>query len=174
MSALLVLAILVLVVGVAGAAAFAVALARKGQQRYAEQGDVMPNSARGTMAAEAAQAPPEWSGSHSPEARLHRRLVQAVKALQAQGDMVEEGVQHLELRVELEQHALAVDHRLITVAALPPGAREQALAQVEVSVSAVETATVDLATRIGQTEASSQVMGLEDLSARIKGMTAEG
>ncbi|MGI9019003.1 MAG: hypothetical protein ACR2HR_18190 [Euzebya sp.] len=158
--------IVLAVIAVAGMGAFAVALSRNGARRFAEQNEILPGVA--------STAPAEWAGSHSPEAKMHRRLGQAVKAMRAQGALHTEDVTHLELRVELEQHALACDRRLIAAAALPVGHREQALAQLEVSVSAIESATGDLATRLSQTGTSSDIMGLEDLTARIKGMTAEG
>ncbi|WP_370324008.1 hypothetical protein [Euzebya sp.] len=164
---LLVLLALVGIAAVGALVAFLVALARKGQERYERQGQVVPG--------QPSEAPAEWAGAHSREAKLHRRLGAAMQALQVQARSADEDVTALELRVELEQHALAVDRRLIAAAALPAGERrDQALAEIEVSVAAVESATADLAAASGQRDASADVRRLEDLSARIKGMTAEG
>lgn len=160
---LFVLAVLALI---AGGVAFAVALAKKGQDRYDAQNALVPGMA--------SDAPAEWAGSHSDEAKLHRRLIAVMQDLHAMSRVGEEDVAGLELRVELEQHALAVDRRLVRVASMPAAARGPELAEIEVSVAAIEEAAEDLSRRIAQDGASADVMGLEDLSARIKGMTAEG
>lgn len=160
-----VLFVLAVVALIAGGIAFAVALAKKGQDRYDAQNELVPV---------AGDAPAEWAGSHSDEAKLHRRLIAVMQDLQAMSRVGEEDVTGLELRVELEQHALAVDRRLVKAAAMPVAARGPELAEIEVSVAAIEEAAEDLSRRIAQDGASADVMGLEDLSARIKGMTAEG
>lgn len=143
-----------------GGIAFATALARRGRQRLAEGFEVVPGVQ--------SPAPAEWAGEHSPEARMHRRLAAAVRAGRAQAG-AHEGVDALELRVELEQHALATDHRLVAAAALPPGAREPALAEVEASIAVIEQAAADLASR---TATTADVRGLEDLRGRISGLDA--
>lgn len=163
MGGVLILGLLLLI---AGGVAFAVALAKKGQDRYDAQNQLAPGG--GT------DAPAEWAGSHSEEANLHRRLIGVMQDLDAMSRVGEEDVTGLELRVELEQHALAVDRRLVRIAAMPAAARGPELAQTEVSVVAIEQAAEDLSRRIAQTGVASDVRGLEDLSARIKGMTAEG
>ncbi len=164
---LLLLIVLLGVLLVGGGIAFAVALARRSADRYAEQNEVLPGVS--------SRAPAAWAGAHSPEALLHRRIGEAVRGLRAQSELGHEDVGQLELRVELEQHALAVDERLVAAAAMAPGPhRQRALAELEVSVVAIEQAAGDLARSIGRAGASSDVMGLEDLAARIKGLTAEG
>ena len=50
-------------------------------------------------------APTSWAGSHEPEARLHRRLIQALDALRANQAFDHDG-SLLDLRVELEQQAV--------------------------------------------------------------------
>lgn len=161
-----VLLIVALLAVLAGGVAFAVALARKGQERYARQNELVPG--------QAGDAPAEWAGSHAPEATLHRRLVAVMEDLRTVGRDHDEDVTGLELRVELEQHALAVDRRLIKAAVLPEDARGPELARLEVSVATIEDAAGDLSRRLAQDGASSEAMGLEDLSARIRQMTAEG
>lgn len=163
MSFVVVVLIALLVVGLVGTGiAFAVALARDSQRSVASGREVLPGVDTG--------APTAWAGAHSPEARMHRRLGDAVGSLQAIAATGQEDVAGLELRVELEQHAVALDRRLVAAAALPVGARERALAELEVSVSTVEAAAGDLAVRIGSAGASSDVHGLEDLAARIQGL----
>lgn len=137
MSVLLVVALLVVVAGVAG---FGVALARSGRKQYAEQGQIVPGVA--------SEAPAEWAGAHTPEAKLHRRLGAAIKSLHALAGSPGESVRLLELRVELEQQALDVDRRLIAAAAVPGAGRGPALAKVEEAVVAVEKAAGELAGQI--------------------------
>jgi hypothetical protein len=58
----------------------------------------------------ASAGPAEWAGAHTPEARLHRRLVDVVDALRAH-PLLEEGTGRLEARVELEEQVAAIDER---------------------------------------------------------------
>lgn len=166
MSAVVVILAVLAVALLAAGVGFAMALARRGQQRLGDEIEILPGVETG--------APTAWAGSHDPEAKLHRRLVTAIRGLRAQADLGYEGVDELELRVELEQHAVTVDKRLVGAATLPPQQRGPALAEVEVSVAAIESAAAELGRTIAQGDASVQVRGLEDLSARIKGMSAEG
>ena len=50
----------------------------------------------------------------------------------------------MDARVSLEQHALAVDERLVAVAALPERVRDEPLAGVSAAVDAVEAAVASL------------------------------
>ena len=86
----------------------------------------------------ATRAPAEWAGAHTPEARLHRRLRDAVAALRAEPAM--EDAWRTDARVSLEPHALTVDERLIAVAALPDRVRVEPMASVAAAVEAVEAA----------------------------------
>ncbi len=126
-----ILLFLLLLVG-AAAVTVAYVVARSGRRKFAEGNEVVPGTAT--------RAPAEWAGAHSPEARLHRRLRDAVAALRANPAM--EDAWMLEARVSLEQHALAVDERLVAVAALPKGVREEPMAAVAAAVEAVEAAVV--------------------------------
>lgn len=127
--------LVVLLVIVALVAAAAVAAARSGKRRYAEANQIVPGTA--------GSAPPEWAGAHTPEALLHRRLRDAVAALRANPAM--EDAWSMDARVSLEQQALAVDNRLIAVAALPPPARAGRMPAVADAVAAVESAVGALA-----------------------------
>jgi hypothetical protein len=166
MSGLLLVLVLVALAVVAGGVALAVALARKGQAEFAEGAVLLPGVDTG--------APASWAGSHDPEARLHRRLADALRGLRAQADAGHETGNELELRVELEQHAVSLDRRLVAASRMPPAQRGPALAELEVSVVAVEQAAADLARAMLEAETGVAVRELEDLSARIRGLTAEG
>lgn len=130
MSTVVVILLLVVVVVVAGA----VTVVRTGKRRYAEANEVVPGAAT--------RAPAEWAGAHTPEARLHRRLRDAVQALRANPAL--DDAWSLDVRVSLEQRALAVDERLIAVAALPERLRVAPLADVAAAVDAVEDAVAAL------------------------------
>jgi hypothetical protein len=123
-----VLLVIVLVVVVA-AVGFAVALARKGKRQF---------EARTGGPGLAPNAPREWAGAHSPEAKLHRRLAAAARSLDAQpvGDAVA-----IEQRVAIEQQILQIDQQLVAVAGTAGDT-----AGFEPLVSTVERAVTQLAT----------------------------
>lgn len=133
---LLLLVLIVLVVG--GAAAFAYALASRSRRQYAEANEVIPG--RPT------RAPASWAGSHDAEAVLHRRLRDAMAALRANRSFDDDGGL-LDVRVELEAQALAIDDELVAVAALPRLHKAEPLAKVTEAVSTIETAVAELASR---------------------------
>ena len=134
------------------------------RRRYAKSNEVVPGTA--------SRAPAAWAGDHSPEARLHRRLRDAVVALRANPAL--EDAWALDSRVSLEQHALAVDEHLVAVAALPARVRDEPLATVAAAVDAVEAAVASLATA-GPT--LTQRAGLDQAMAQVEArvaMLAEG
>ena len=165
MSIIVILVGLAAIAAVAAGTAYALSLAKRGEARRAEANQLDPGVDSG--------APAEWAGAHTPEAKLHRRLVDVMSTLRVISSSTEEGIDGLELRVELEQHIRSTDQRLIQAATLPAGRREQALAEIEVSVAAIENAAADLAVGQSQVGTSEDVMGLEDLRGRIQGMTGE-
>jgi hypothetical protein len=127
--------LVVLLVVVVLAAAGAAAVARTGQKRFTAANEVVPGTA--------SAAPAGWAGAHSPEAVLHRRLRDAVAALRANPAM--EDAWAMDARVSLEQQALAVDGRLVAVAALPQAAKAARMPAVAAAVDAVESAVASLA-----------------------------
>ncbi|HUG85879.1 MAG TPA: hypothetical protein VMM13_15050 [Euzebya sp.] len=160
MSAIVILVLLVGLAVIGAGIAFFVALSRKGTQRMATQHEVIP----GVPSA----APPEWAGAHTPEAGMHRRLRDAVAGLRAQAGSPGEDVELLELRVEVEQQAIAVDDRLIAAAALPPSVRAQALDEVERAVASVEEAAGAIAAQIASTGLGGDDRSLADLTGRVR------
>ena len=127
-------ALLVLFVGAAVVAATVVVRSQK--KSYARANEVIPGRAT--------KAPAEWAGAHTPEARMHRRLRDALEALRANPAM--EDAFMLDARVSLEEQAVAVDERLIAAAALPEGVRAEPLARLAPAVDAVEAAVAALVT----------------------------
>jgi hypothetical protein len=127
---ILVVVLVVIVVAVG----FVIALARKGKRQFAERTGgpgLAPN------------APREWAGAHSPEAKLHRRLAAAARSLDAQpiGDAVA-----IEQRVTIEQQILQLDEQLVAVATVPGAAKADDLVELEKLVDSVERAVAQLAT----------------------------
>ena len=85
------------------------------------------------------EAPAAWAGAHAPEAKLHRRLRDAVKAAHAQP-----GVSPTDL-AGLDHAAVALDQRLIGAAALTATHRTAAVAELEPLVTRFEDAVAGLA-----------------------------
>lgn len=133
------LLVVLLILAAAGAVAVYYAmLARQAVQGYKASNQVVPG--RPTS------APASWAGSHDACALLHRRLVVAMAALRANQAFDDDGAL-LDLRVELEQQALAIDERLVAIDALPAPGRADPLAQVTAATAAIEQAVTDLASR---------------------------
>ena len=82
-------------------------------------------------------APKEWAGAHSPEARLHRRLRDSMELLRSNASLDDPSL--ADVRTSLEREALAVDEHLVAVAGLPKQHRAPPLDQVTKAVDAIET-----------------------------------
>lgn len=138
MGTLVALLLLAAVVVVAAGAVGAYALASRSKRSFAEANQVIPG--RPT------RAPASWAGSHDPEAVLHRRLRDAMAALRANRAFDDDGAL-LDVRVELEEQAVALDDELVAVAALPRLHRHEPLTRVTEAVNTIETAVAELASR---------------------------
>jgi hypothetical protein len=131
----LVVAVLVVVLAVTAVAVFAVALARRSKAQLAaglESPSGMP-----------AGAPAEWAGQHTPEAKMHRRLIGLAKSL---ATIPLGGAAQIERHVALEQRIQELDQRLIGLASVPEAARREATDAMEPEVAAAEAAVGALAT----------------------------
>jgi hypothetical protein len=127
--------VLLLVLVVAGAVG-AVALVLRNKAAYDRSNELLPGIAT--------SAPASWAGSHDPEARLHRRLRDAMVALRANQAYDLDGTL-LDLRVDLEQQAVALDEQLVATTALPVHLRGEPLARIVGAVESIEQAVADLA-----------------------------
>lgn len=153
---LLLLAVVLVVGGVA-------ALAIRSKSAYDRSNELLPGVPT--------NAPSSWAGSHDPEARLHRRLRDALAALRANQDFDHDGTM-IDLRVDLEQQAVALDDQLIATAALPKNLRSEPLARLTAAVESIERAVADLATSsVAETEARLN-RALEDVRTRT-GLVAQ-
>lgn len=116
-------------------------------------------------------APASWGGSHDPEARLHRRLRDALAALAANQAFDDSG-HLLDLRVELEQQAVALDEQLVATAALPLAVRREPLEIIAGAVLTIEQAVAELA-GASATEVSVRLdRALDDVRSRT-GLVAQ-
>ncbi|MCA0158979.1 hypothetical protein LB823_22500 [Tsukamurella sp. M9C] len=123
MSWIIVAVLAVVVLAVLAATGFAIALVRNSRrQQQAEAAMPFPS-----------RAPLSWSGSHVPEARLHRRIRKALRAFDQPAGVL--SAAQLDAQVTLTVAAQELDDRLVTIAALPEAEK----------APAVESATADVA-----------------------------
>lgn len=125
---------LILLAAVASIVGFGVALSVRGKRDFAKQNEVVP----GTKS----PAPASWAGAHSLEAKLHRRLGDAVRAANDNPRLVELGLAVQTKQIEAE--AMAIDERLVAAAGLPASHRADAVADFEPQVEALEDAVAAL------------------------------
>jgi hypothetical protein len=119
---------LLLIVGVAIAI---VAVVHRKQQRALGRDNQL-------IAGHPTRAPSSWAVSHDPEARLHRRLRDAMAALSAVNAM--DTGSTVTLRADLEQTVLQLDDQLVAVAQLTPAQRQELLAAITTTVESIEAA----------------------------------
>jgi hypothetical protein len=127
---LLIVAAAVVAAGAAGLSA----LSRRQRRRQLQLNAVVP----GVLTS----APASWALSHDPEAKLHRRLRDAVAALRA--DPRVRAADLYELRLLTEREAIAIDERLVAVAALPEPSRQDALKRLTAAVESLEQAVAEI------------------------------
>ncbi len=135
---------LLLVAAVGSIVAFGVALTVRSKKDFADANQVVP----GIKSA----APASWAGAHSPEAKLHRRLGETVRAARNNPRLVELGLSAQTKRIESE--ALAIDERLVAAGGLPVSHRAAAVTALEPHVVALEDAvsTLITSTTVGQSK----------------------
>jgi hypothetical protein len=88
-------------------------------------------------------APVSWAGSHDPEARLHRRIRDALALLRSDPKLGYEGAR-IDARVRIELAATDLDNRLIAAAASPGRLRESVVAQSDSAVTELENVAAAL------------------------------
>lgn len=125
-----------LVAVVAVGVAFGAALASGARRDQRARLEIVPGVATA--------APVAWAGAHTPEAKLHRRLGDAVRSMRAQPTLA--APVFVEQRSALEQEAVRIDARLIAFAALTGERRAAGIEQVASLVERFESAVADLVT----------------------------
>ena len=159
--------LLALLVVAAAGIAMAGALATRARRDRASRLQVVPGVA--------SRAPVAWAGAHSPEAKLHRRLGDAVRSMRAQPTW--SGPMFAEQRSALEAEAMRIDDRLVAIAALHGPQRAPAIEQVAGLVDRYEKAVADLVTAsLGDpasletviTESEIRLQALEEARAEVE------
>lgn len=127
-----------LVLSVAAVGVLGVLLATRFKKEFAEQNEVVPGRK--------SPAPASWAGAHSREAKLHRRLGEAVRGAQANPRFVELGLAPQMNAIEAE--ALAIDERLVAAASLAAGHKEPAIDALETHVDELEATIAEMVTSV--------------------------
>lgn len=138
MSTVFWLFVIVLLVVIGCGVAFTVALAKRSKAQLAAGAEPLPGMPTG--------APREWAGQHTPEAKMHRRLVGLAQTLAAL-PLGDAGA--IERQVAAQHRIHELDRRLIALAAAPDSARREAVAGMEPEVTAAEAEVGKLATEPG-------------------------
>ena len=136
-----------LVLAVAAVVGFGVALAVRSRAEFTEQNQVVPGRR--------SPAPASWAGAHSREAKLHRRLGDAVKGARENPRFVELGL--AAQMNTLEAEAMAIDERLVAAASLPAAHRDAAIDPLDVHVVALEAAVAEMVTSITVADSKEQL-----------------
>jgi hypothetical protein len=137
--------LLILVLAVIGG--FAIALAVTSRRDFRKQNQVVPGVD--------SKAPASWAGSHTPEARLHRRLRDAVAAARTAADV--SGVPLDAATTRIDAEATALDDRLVAAAALPAAHRDEALGRLEPLVASLEDTVAALVERVSITDGPAEL-----------------
>ena len=114
------------------------ALAVRSKKEFTEQNQVVPGRP--------SPAPASWAGAHSREAKLHRRLGDAVKGAHANPRFVELGLAAQMRAIDAE--AMAIDERLVAAAALPAAHSDAAIDPLEANVAQLEATIAEMVTSI--------------------------
>ncbi len=129
------LAIVVAIV-IAGLTVATVAIVLHQQHAMDRANQVIPNRLT--------RAPRSWARSHDPEARLHRRLRDAMTALRAVNSL--DTATSMVLRADLEQTALDTDDQLVVASKLPPAHKAELLEMITATVESIEAGVSHYAT----------------------------
>jgi len=111
------------------------AIARHQKHAIADTNEIIPG--------EPTRAPLSWAGLHDPEARLHRRLRDAMTALRAV-DSLENGTT-IFLRSSLRQSALNLDDHLVAVSLLAADHKTKQLQTITTAVQCIEAGVAQYA-----------------------------
>jgi hypothetical protein len=126
MNAIVLILLVLVVIVVLAATAFGIALVRSSRRQLTRDTD-LPFPSR---------APDRWAVSHEPEAKLHRRLRDAVRVLDGNRGML--GAAALDEQVQITIAAQDLDDQLVSMAPLADEAKAEALAGLDAQVADLE------------------------------------
>lgn len=132
-------------------------VALRNAQDFSDANEVVPGVATG--------APKAWAGSHTPEARLHRRLRDAMTALRSNTSLDDPSL--ASIRTALEEQAIAVDERLVAVASLPKTHRESPMQKITSAVEVIESVVADVVLMRGP-GSDDMTAALDQVSTRVE------
>lgn len=146
---------LVLVVVVGGAAALALG-ARK----------VKDNTRQGQqlVAGRPSAAPLGWAGAHTPEAKLHRRLVAAMSGLRAATNDDVLVMANVEV---VEREALKIEQQLVAASQIADRLKGPALEELGTAVDQIENVAAQLIQRSAELSSGDVQAQLTELSERL-------
>ena len=145
--------IIVIVFSIVAAVAYA---ALRNAQDFSDANEIIPGVPT--------RAPKEWAGAHSQEARLHRRLRDAMVVLRENASLDDPSLSPA--RSALEREALAIDDALVGIAALPKQHRDARIPDVGTAVEAIEEAVADVVALRGPALGDARA-GVADVQARL-------
>ena len=145
-----------LVVIVGGVAALAVG-AQKVKQRTQRGQQISP----GTRSV----APVGWAGAHTPEAKLHRRLVSAMSGLRR---ATTDNVQVMANVEVVEREALKVEQQLVAASQIAERLKGPALEELSIAVDQIENVSARLIQRSAELSAGDVRAQLSELSERLR------
>ncbi|WP_227982502.1 hypothetical protein [Nocardia spumae] len=114
----------------------------------------------------ATRAPESWARSHDPEARLHRRLRDAVAALRAVPAY--DTAATVTLRADLEQSAAALDDHLVAISGLRPELRQPPRDRAAEAVTTIEAGVAEYARAATQPDPSAVAAGLAGVREQLR------
>jgi hypothetical protein len=149
-----------LIIAVAAAAAGGAAIAI-GAQRVKQNTQRGQQISPGTPSA----VPLGWAGAHTPEAKLHRRLGQAMSGLRA---ATEDDVLVMANVEVVEREALKIEQQLVGASRMADRLKGPTIAQLGAAVDQIENVSAQLIQRSSELSAGDVQTQLAELSERLE------
>jgi hypothetical protein len=112
----------------------------------------------------ASEAPLDWVGSHTPEAKMHRRLGEAMSGLRAATD--NDGLITANVDV-VEREALKIEQQLVAASHLAPRLKGPAIDELGTAVDQIENVAAQLIQRSSELSSGDVQTQLAELSQRL-------
>lgn len=112
-------------------------------------------------------APANWAGAHSLEAKLHRRIRDAVAGLHS---IAGDDPSMATTIATVDKDALDLDNQLVAATMLAPRFKETAMVELEGAVAQLEEITSHAVSRSARTSERSVGEQLDDLAIRLESM----
>jgi hypothetical protein len=109
--------------------------------------------------------PDNWFGSHDPEAKLYRRLLESVRGVQALGSDISGNSETI---ASVQRQALQIEGQLIGVTHIAARLRAPVLEQLERTVTQIEQIATDIIGHEAGWERLEIGQALDDLSERLQ------